>query len=232
MAVEETASQPVDITTGNTRKRWDFWHVLLAGGVGVLTGAILGAGVILLLDERSEPEVVSPPPRARFPRIGPRRIGAGVGSGVTPRFQPRLSGGGGQSVDETETRLQPMNEHVIIQREAFTANSAFHFEEPGRSMPVSGPGTLVNSLLVADSDEFGVYIELDGQTVIDASFPTLMLRSDELDRIAAYRRGDDKYVLAVSGYEFQEEVDVVIQPDGSLSVTLQRAEIDVVRGDE
>lgn len=132
--------------------------------------------------------------------------------------------------DEGESVAVDRSEVVPIQREDFTATVGFVFHEPGTSMPIDGPGTLVNATLIAETSDFRVTLDVDGREVVADTFEGLMTHSAALERISAYQRNsDDNYVFVASGYEFQDAVNVAIVPDDSLTVRLQRAEIDVVR---
>lgn len=134
---------------------------------------------------------------------------------------------------EPEAVIPARREHVVISRADFTTDGAFQFNEPGtRLEDVRGPGTLVEAWVAAAASDYDVYFAVDGQVVVDASFETLQRRSGELSRIAAYQRGtDNHYVFLAEDYEFQRSVDVVIQPNASITFREQRAEVDVVRGD-
>lgn len=190
-------------------------------GVGV--GLVFGAGVALLLRdeggfagvETSRPQVS---PAATRPQAA---IGDG---GRRPRFP--LIGGGGGGADRTF----PTREHLVIQREDFTTDRAFTVKQPGVSMPISGPGTLVDAVVVGDSGNFKATVKADGQRIVDDEFTDLELRSSELERIAAYQReADGAFVFAVNDYEFQQDVEVAIDPHESITFLLQRAEVDLVR---
>lgn len=123
------------------------------------------------------------------------------------------------------------SEVIPIERENFTATSGFAFNQPGTTMPIDGPGTLIEAVLVAQSEDFDVTVELDDRRVVGEAFATLRGRADELERLSAYQRSpDDNFVFIAAGYEFQRHVNVTITPtDTSLDVVLQRAEVDVVR---
>lgn len=129
-----------------------------------------------------------------------------------------------------EPPSRPQSETVVMQREETTTNGSFHISEPGQSLPVAGPGTLVSAVVIAETDQFDVFVELDDQTVASAPAATLRTRSAELERIAVYERENGDTVVTVSDYQFQQHVDVVITPQESITFPLQRAEVDVVRG--
>lgn len=116
---------------------------------------------------------------------------------------------------------------LVIERTDFTTTSAFHIQEPGRELPVEGPGTVVNMAVIADSDQFDVFLAIDGETTLSDPFTTLQTRSSELERIGAYERDDGDYVWTASDYDFQDAVDVVITPQESITFRLQRAELEL-----
>lgn len=133
------------------------------------------------------------------------------------------------SDDDASQPTRP--ETIVIQRESFTTASSFHIREPGRQLPLAGPGTLVQVLVIADSTQFNAHLELDGQVMISDAFADIRDRSSELVRIDAYQRADGDYVFTAEGYEFQDTIDAVISPQESITFTLQRAEFDVIRSD-
>lgn len=119
-------------------------------------------------------------------------------------------------------------ELVVIERRDFTSGSAFNVKEPGRAFPIDGPGTLDSLLIIADDDDFDIYLAIDGQTLVDDSFASLSAISSELNRISAYD-GAPGYVFAATDYEFFDRVEAVIQPQTTITFRRQRAEVDLIR---
>lgn len=127
-------------------------------------------------------------------------------------------------------RKLPRREVVVIERGSLTTDESFHINEPGRSLPVDGPGTLISAFVVADSDQFGVYLSADDEAIADETFVALQANAAEMPRISAYQRpSDDLYVFGATDYEFLHAFDCVIQPDESITFDIQRAEIDLFR---
>lgn len=123
-----------------------------------------------------------------------------------------------------------VRENVIMEREDYTTAEAFHIHQPGRSMPIEGPGTLIDALVIADKNDFGCYAEVDGQTIVNQPFTQLEKRSAELSRVSAYTQQDGDSVFSVNDYEFQQAIDVVIQPTEEVRFSVIRAEADLIRG--
>jgi hypothetical protein len=121
-----------------------------------------------------------------------------------------------------------MSETVVIERENVTTSDPFYIREPGLSLPYPGPGTLISALVIADDNDFSVFMDVDGQHVIDESFDSLETISNELERISAYQ-GSRGYVFSASEYEFQDELNIVISPNSEIEFLRQRVEIDTVR---
>lgn len=202
--------------------------VLIGAALGGGVGLLLGFGIGLALADHAQSEGLAEAAatrrrRDRRPELLQPPVVLGDGGGIGPPRMPRES--------PPDKKSMPRREHVIIQRENFTTNQSFVFHEPGVSMPVSGPGTLVDGLIVCDSDDFTATVTADGQQIISETFATLEQLSQELDRISAYRRAEDgKYVFSIGDYEFQQSVEIAIQPGEQIGFDVQRAEIDIVRG--
>lgn len=118
-------------------------------------------------------------------------------------------------------------EVVVIERMDFTTNQGFHIEEPGRAMPIEGAGELVNLAVVADSDQFDIYLAIDGREKASGAATDLEPVSAELERIAVYERNDGRFVWTASEYEFRQSVDAVVTPREQITFQLQRAELDL-----
>ena len=129
--------------------------------------------------------------------------------------------------DDDEVAFIP-SEIVVLDDTNVTTDESFHLEEPGTSMPFPGPGMLVSAFVIADSTDFNVTVELDGQTVIADSFANIQSISAELPRIDAYTDGSDE-VFSITEYEYQHEIDVVIEPQSQITFSRVRAEADLVR---
>lgn len=116
---------------------------------------------------------------------------------------------------------------LVIDRQDFTTASAFDVKEPGRSFPIEGEGTLVDLLVIADSDQFDVYVAVDGKNIVSEDYSSLVDDSVELARIAAYQRtNDSNYVLNVSDVDFRSEIEAVITPREEITFLRQRADLD------
>lgn len=127
-----------------------------------------------------------------------------------------------------ESNGPEVRETLVIQRQDFTTASAFTIHEPGTSMPVDGPGMLTDILIIADSDQFDIHVEIDGRDVVADSFTDLQDDTVELSRIAAYQRSDDNFVIDISEYDFRDRVDASITPQESITFLRQRAEFDLL----
>lgn len=121
-------------------------------------------------------------------------------------------------------------ETVVIERRSFTTADSFHFKEPGRELPIDGPGSLVQLLVAVDSDQFDVFVEADDEVLVSDAFTDLQDLSSEFNRISAFQQaGGGDFIFSVKNYEFQHTFDAVIQPNQSMTFARQRAEIDLVR---
>lgn len=117
---------------------------------------------------------------------------------------------------------------LVIDRQDFTTASSFSIKEPGRSFPLEGPGTLVDLLLIADSDQFDVSVEVDGHSIVTEAYTNLVDDSVELARIAAYQRtGDSNYVLNISDLDFRAKIDASITPNEQITFLRQRADLSI-----
>lgn len=79
-------------------------------------------------------------------------------------------------------------------------------------LPIRGSGNLENFLIVADDPQFRVRVNVDDHEVIDDEFNFIESISNELTKISAYKDLDDRHIVSVSNYEFDERVNVLIRP--------------------
>lgn len=121
-----------------------------------------------------------------------------------------------------------IREAIVIDRQDFTTADAFQINEPGQTFPIDGPGTLIDLLIIADSDQFDVYIAVDGRQIVAEAFTSLLDDTVELARIAAYQRvDDDNYVFNFTDVDFQHQIEAAITPNESITFLRQRADLDL-----
>lgn len=137
-------------------------------------------------------------------------------------------------VAEEQRRQDPVqtedevNEPLVIDRRDFTTADAFSIHEPGTTFPIEGPGTLIDLLIIADSDQFDVYVEVDGRKMVGESFTSLQDDTVELARISAYERvGDDNYVFNLTELDFRHQIRASITPQEEITFLRQRADLDL-----
>jgi hypothetical protein len=145
----------------------------------------------------------------------------GGGSGGGSGGDSGDSGGGSGRESEVWNPL-------VIDRQDFTTADAFPIKEPGTEFPIEGPGTLIDLLIIADSDQFDVYVEVDGREIVTSSFTRLQDDTVELARISAYQRADDpNYVFDLTQLDFQHQIRAVITPHQEITFRRQRADLNL-----
>jgi len=96
-----------------------------------------------------------------------------------------------------------------------------------QNVPIEVSGHLDDFLVVADSTEYSVKVEVDDHNIVDDTFNFLRSYSDELSKISAYDTLDDDFVVAVGDYEFDERFNVEIKPNSEdVTFTIIRVEIE------
>lgn len=94
-------------------------------------------------------------------------------------------------------------------------------------MPLEQSGLLENFLVVADSPNFKVRVEVDDHNILDDEYSFIETNSNEFTKIGAYQRTDGKYVVSVSDYEFRERFDALIRPiDDNILFDVIRVEVE------
>lgn len=127
--------------------------------------------------------------------------------------------------------VEPRPEQIVISRRDFTTTSAFNLHDPSTSLPLEGPGTLVDLLIISDSDQMDIFLSIDDRDIVQESFQSIQADSSDLSRLAAYERTDNKFVFSASDYEFQHQLSAGVVPNEETTFDRQRVEVDRVRDD-
>lgn len=96
-----------------------------------------------------------------------------------------------------------------------------------QKVPIEMNGYLEDLVIITDSPDFSVRVEVDDHNVIDDTFNFLQKYSDELSKVSAYDTLDDDYVVAACDYDFEEWFNIEIKPDNDdVTFTIIRVEIE------
>jgi hypothetical protein len=87
-------------------------------------------------------------------------------------------------------------------------------------LDVRGRGRVREAVLLADSPDFDVYVEVDGRSIFSHSFAELQSISEVMEGVDAFDR-DGEYVFRFSDLSFLNRFLYVIRPRGR--VTLKHA---------
>lgn len=89
--------------------------------------------------------------------------------------------------------------------------------------PVEADGELDNFLVVVNSPQFEVRVQIDDNLVVNDTFNDLQTFSNSLSNVSAYTSGDN-HVVNVSNYPFKEYLDVGVRPLDSITLKKIRVE--------
>jgi len=111
-----------------------------------------------------------------------------------------------------------------------TYSTPFRPEDPTNSdkdFPLKASGQIDNIFIVTSDNTYQITLIIDGDKVLNnEKWIDIETLSQELAHIEAYQRTDDnRYVLSISDYPFNEEVDLSIRPTGSTKFDVIRTEI-------
>lgn len=94
-------------------------------------------------------------------------------------------------------------------------------------LPIHGTGVLDNAVVVSDSRNYSLIVEVDESNIVDDTFQNLERRAEDLGNISAYEdtsRGD--FVVVVEDYDFKDRFDMKIIPErGEIQIDDYRIEI-------
>lgn len=144
-----------------------------------------------------------------------------------------------RGADGGETPAHRAEQSVVIERKDFLATAAFTVNDGQRSFPVSGVGTIESLLLITDTEDYSITVELDTDSdmagedessfLARESYADLRELSTELSSVAAYETDSGHYLLDIGPVNFLDNVRVMVYPDSKLRVYRQRAEISIER---
>lgn len=144
------------------------------------------------------------------------------------------------AAEERQAQQEPEDEGsklFFIERENFTIDRPFTpvFEdEEGeiRQLPLSDSGVLDSLVVIGDSSNYRMTLEVDEFNVVDdKTFSELQSISIELSHVGAFTN-DGKSIISVSSYPFQEHLNMELEPTGEeVDFTLVRLEVITGEGD-
>lgn len=95
--------------------------------------------------------------------------------------------------------------------------------------PIDAEGQIKNLVVVAPSDDFKIYVTVDDNDVVEDSFSTLEIFSNELESVSAYTTGAGERVVTVTDYVFNEYVNFEVRPLVEMTFDIIRAEVIIGR---
>lgn len=122
-------------------------------------------------------------------------------------------------VEEESDKRYPTRDEVnreeLVFKEKTDKTITNSYQFPG-GLPLNASGRIDTLLLVGNSSDFKVYVQVDDNVVIDRkSYSDLATISNELPHVSAYETGTGKYVVSVTDYVFSEKVDANVTPTNS-----------------
>ena len=107
-----------------------------------------------------------------------------------------------------------------------TKKTPFVPEDRDKTFPVRGSGQIDSIIIQSQSNLFSATLEVDGNRLLDGdSWDSINTITQELPHIGAYQTSSGIYVLSISDYIFNEQVDLSLRPDGEVTFDGIRVEI-------
>lgn len=143
----------------------------------------------------------------------------------------------GISTDTTETKPDENITDEPVERQSLffyqiddkTTEGSFRPEDPGDSskrFPLKSSGQIETITVVSQSSSFNATLILDSDKIIDnKSWSYLDTLSQELSHIGAYQRSGGEYVLSISDYPFNKEIDFSLRPTDDVTFDVIRVEL-------
>lgn len=134
------------------------------------------------------------------------------------------------STEEKKQNLEDERQTLFFfQNEDLTESNSFRPEDPNdrdKSFPVKAFGQIDSIFVQSPSNNFSVYLEIDGDRIIESkSWSDLDAISQELAHISAYQRQSGEFVVSVSDYVFNDEIDFSIRPNEEITFDFIRVEL-------
>lgn len=130
--------------------------------------------------------------------------------------------------NETEERVERQT-LFFFKLEDIQRKGHFRPDNPkvgDKGFPLQSSGQIESITIIAGSSNFSTFVQVDDDKVLDdEDWSYINDISQELPHIGAYRRTDDDYVLSISDYPFNREIDFSIEAKEEISFTLIRVEI-------
>lgn len=138
-----------------------------------------------------------------------------------------------QGQQPIELEEEEDDELFFIDEEDITVNGGVNFSPTSRDengevsqLPISGEGELDDFLVISETNQFEVTVEVDGYNVVDDTYQNLAGSTNELTHVSAYKR-NGTYVVAVQDYSFKERFDAGVTPT-SPPLTLKKFRTEVL----